>query len=39
MEAKLGLQKVIMLYGTRRTDKTTIIENIVQKYAGDTLLP
>ena len=38
IEAKLGLQKVIMLYGTRRTGKTTIIENIVQKYAGDALL-
>lgn len=29
MEANIGLQKVIMLYGTRRTGKTTIIENIV----------
>ena len=38
IEAKLGLQKVIMLYGTRRTGKTTIIENIVQKYAADALL-
>lgn len=38
IEAKLGLQKVIMLYGTRRTGKTTIIENIVQKYARDALL-
>lgn len=38
IEAKLGLQKVIMLYGTRRTGKTTIIENIVQKYSGDALL-
>ena len=27
-----------MLYGTRRTGRTTIIENIVQKFAGDALL-
>ncbi|MES2330120.1 MAG: ATP-binding protein [Bacteroidota bacterium] len=38
IEAKLGLQKVIMLYGTRRTGKTTIIENIVQKYGDQALL-
>jgi len=36
--AKLGTQKVLMLYGTRRTGKTTIIENIVSKHAEDTLL-
>ncbi len=36
--AKLGMQKVLMLYGTRRTGKTTIIENIVDKYPDDTLL-
>jgi len=36
--AKLGTQKVVMLYGTRRTGKTTIIENIVTKYPNDTLL-
>jgi uncharacterized protein len=38
IEAKLGLQKVIMLYGTRRTGKTTIIENIAEKYGDDALL-
>ncbi|NRF41965.1 ATP-binding protein [Pedobacter foliorum] len=38
MVAKLGTQKVLMLYGTRRTGKTTIIENIVSKYPNDTLL-
>lgn len=38
IEAKIGLQKVIMLYGTRRTGKTTIIENIVQKYGDEALL-
>jgi predicted AAA+ superfamily ATPase len=36
--AKLGVQKVLMLYGTRRTGKTTIIENIVRKHPEDTLL-
>ena len=36
--AQLGKQKVIMLYGTRRTGKTTIIENIVSKRPKDTLL-
>lgn len=36
--AKLGSQKVLMLYGTRRTGKTTIIENIVSKYPDDALL-
>lgn len=38
MMAKLGSHKVLMLYGTRRTGKTTIIENIVSKYPADTLL-
>ena len=38
IEAKIGLQKVIMLYGTRRTGKTTIIENIVLKYGEEALL-
>jgi predicted AAA+ superfamily ATPase len=36
--SKLGAQKVLMLYGTRRTGKTTIIENIVSKYPKQTLL-
>ena len=38
MMTKIGTQKVLMLYGTRRTGKTTIIENIVSKYPNDTLL-
>ncbi len=38
IETKIGIQKVIMLYGTRRTGKTTIIENIVQKYGDGALL-
>lgn len=38
IEAKLGQRKVILLYGTRRTGKTTIIENIVEKYGTDALL-
>ncbi len=38
MIAKLGTQKVLMLYGTRRTGKTTIIEQIFSKYPEDTLL-
>ncbi len=36
--AKIGVQKVLMLYGTRRTGKTTIIENVVSKFPNDTLL-
>jgi hypothetical protein len=38
MEAELGRQKVIMLYGTRRTGKTTIIENIAARHRNDVLL-
>ncbi len=38
IEAQIGVQKVIMLYGTRRTGKTTIIEKIAQKYADVTLM-
>lgn len=38
ISAKLGEQKVLMLYGTRRTGKTTIIENIVNKHPSDALL-
>jgi predicted AAA+ superfamily ATPase len=38
MMTKLGTQKVLMLYGTRRTGKTTIIEHIFNKYPKDTLL-
>lgn len=38
IESKIGQQKVILLYGTRRTGKTTIIEKIVQKYSNDAML-
>jgi len=38
IEEELGKQKVIILYGTRRTGKTTIIENIAAKHGNDVLL-
>ena len=38
IESKIGQQKVILLYGTRRTGKTTIIEKIIQKFSSDALL-
>lgn len=38
IETQLGRQKVIMLYGTRRTGKTTIIENIAARHHSDVLL-
>jgi uncharacterized protein len=38
VEAKLGVQKVLMLYGTRRSGKTTIIEKIVGERWNDVLL-
>lgn len=38
IETQLGRQKVIILYGTRRTGKTTIIESIAAKHKSDTLL-
>ncbi|MBC7553754.1 MAG: ATP-binding protein [Taibaiella sp.] len=38
IEKNLGRQKVILLYGTRRTGKTTIIENIAEKHGADALL-
>src|SRR5580692_6798637 len=38
IESELGKQKVIMLYGTRRTGKTTIIEHITARRGGDVLL-
>ena len=38
IEKQLGLQKVILLYGTRRTGKTTIIESIAAKHRSETLL-
>src|SRR5882757_5362839 len=38
IEGQLGKQKVVMLYGTRRTGKTTIIENIASRHGNDVLL-
>lgn len=38
IEKQLGKQKVIMLYGTRRVGKTTIIENIAAKHGANVLL-
>ncbi|WPR75722.1 ATP-binding protein [Algoriphagus sp. NG3] len=35
---QIGKQKVLMLYGSRRTGKTTIIENIRQKHENNTLM-
>lgn len=35
---QIGRQKVILLYGTRRTGKSTIIQNIAQEYGDDALL-
>ena len=35
VEDELGKQKVIMLYGTRRVGKTTIIENIAARHGND----
>lgn len=37
IENELGKQKVIMLYGTRRAGKTTIIENIAARHGNDVL--
>jgi predicted AAA+ superfamily ATPase len=38
IEKQLGKQKVIMLYGSRRTGKTTIIEHIATKHGKSVLL-
>ncbi len=38
IEAQLGKQKVVMLYGTRRTGKTTIIEHIAKKIPAEALV-
>jgi predicted AAA+ superfamily ATPase len=38
IEKQLGKQKVIMLYGTRRIGKTTIIESIAEQHSADALL-
>jgi predicted AAA+ superfamily ATPase len=37
IEKQLGKQKVILLYGTRRSGKTTIIENLFHKNQQETL--
>jgi predicted AAA+ superfamily ATPase len=37
MLSQIGKQKVIMLYGSRRTGKTTLIEEIRQLYDKSTL--
>lgn len=36
--AQIGKQKVLMLFGSRRTGKTTIIEHIYNMYSDDALL-
>jgi predicted AAA+ superfamily ATPase len=38
IEAQIGKQKVVLLYGTRRTGKSTIVENIADKYPSSLLL-
>jgi hypothetical protein len=38
IEGDLSKQKVVMLYGTRRTGKTTIIENIAARHGDNALL-
>lgn len=35
---QIGKQKVVMLYGSRRTGKTTIIRHIAEKHGKDVLL-
>ena len=38
IDKKLGKQKVILLYGTRRTGKTTIIEHIAEQHGNNVLM-
>lgn len=38
LEAQIGKQKVLMLYGSRRTGKTTIIENIHENHQRESLI-
>lgn len=38
LSKQIGKQKVLMLYGSRRTGKTTIIENLVEKHEKETLI-
>ena len=38
IELQIGKQKVILLYGTRRVRKTTLICKIAEKHKKDVLL-
>lgn len=38
LEKQVGKQKVLMLYGTRRVGKTTLIQTIAAKQGNDVLL-
>lgn len=38
LEKQIGKQKVLLLYGSRRTGKTTIIEAIFKRYADHALM-
>lgn len=38
MNAQIGKQKVLLLYGSRRTGKTTIIEHLLNQYQDDALM-
>lgn len=38
MNAQIGKQKVLLLYGSRRTGKTTIIERLLNQYQDDALM-
>ncbi|GAA0532478.1 ATP-binding protein [Chitinophaga japonensis] len=38
LDKQLGKQKVIMLYGTRRVGKTTLIQNIAERHKDNVLL-
>jgi predicted AAA+ superfamily ATPase len=38
IEKQIGKQKVLLLYGTRRVGKTTLIEDIANKHKPDVLL-
>ncbi|WP_373496638.1 AAA family ATPase [Aquiflexum sp.] len=38
LESQIGKQKVLMLYGSRRTGKTTIIENLHENHQEESLI-
>lgn len=38
IELQIGKQKVVLLYGTRRVGKTTLVRKIAEKYKKDVLL-